>query len=203
MIDEITRDGFDCYSLYCAVKLHFTTDSYDFFKYKGKIKRLSKDSYLKRKDKYFFEKLGKKYSYDELPKFLFLNLSKNPKIWVGELCKQDAHDYYLKRSGEIDALQNNLRCYCQKQMESNNWPGCMECRPDYPQIIKDFIGEEVTPELLIVLDGLYGFMGRDRERFFGDPLWTEIDRRINKYKSMFNFKSMDKFQKIILDLKSR
>ena len=55
-----SREGFDAYCLYLAVNNHFHTDSYDFFKYNGKVSA-KLESFLKRKDKYHFAKLSRKY----------------------------------------------------------------------------------------------------------------------------------------------
>ena len=51
-----SRDGYDAYTLYLGIKLHFHSDSYDFVKYNGKVKS-DINSFLKRKDKYHFGKL--------------------------------------------------------------------------------------------------------------------------------------------------
>ena len=46
-------DGFDVYKIYLAIKLHFTSESYDYFKHNGKTTaRLA--TFTKRRDRYFF-----------------------------------------------------------------------------------------------------------------------------------------------------
>jgi len=45
--------GFSAFALYNAIKLHFTTDSYDYFKYHGKT-NVTRDNFAIRKDKYTF-----------------------------------------------------------------------------------------------------------------------------------------------------
>ena len=57
--------GFAAYALWNALKLHFTSDSYDYFKYNGKT-NVSKQTFSIRKDKYQFYKLSRKYSLEEL-----------------------------------------------------------------------------------------------------------------------------------------
>jgi hypothetical protein len=51
-------NGYSAYTLFLAMKQHFTTSSYDYYRFNGKV-RASQGSFEKRKDKYFFEKLGK------------------------------------------------------------------------------------------------------------------------------------------------
>lgn len=52
-------DGYLAYKFYLAVKLHFTNDSYDVFKSKGRVKA-TYESYLKRNDRGLFESLAYK-----------------------------------------------------------------------------------------------------------------------------------------------
>ena len=46
-----SREGYDAYCLYLAINNHFHSDSYDFFKYNGKVSA-KLESFMKRKDKY-------------------------------------------------------------------------------------------------------------------------------------------------------
>ena len=57
--------GFAAFALYNALKLHFTSESYDYFKYNGKT-NVSPQSFMTRKDKYQFYKLSRKYNPEEL-----------------------------------------------------------------------------------------------------------------------------------------
>ena len=50
-----SREGFDAYCLYLAINNHFNTESYDFFKYNGKVP-VKLPAFLKRNDKYHLEK---------------------------------------------------------------------------------------------------------------------------------------------------
>ena len=56
-------DAFQAYTLYLALKQHFTPGrGYDFFKYNGKT-NASKNAFETRKDKYFFHKFFNCYIY--------------------------------------------------------------------------------------------------------------------------------------------
>ena len=65
--------GYEAYGLYESLKLHFSKDSYDFFKYNGKT-NISLNTFDNRKDKYHFHKLSRKFSdKDVLINFLVAN----------------------------------------------------------------------------------------------------------------------------------
>ena len=58
---KVIEKGFKAYQRYLAIKAHFTTDSYDILKHKGKV-RASVSSFKTRNDRYYFARVEKKYS---------------------------------------------------------------------------------------------------------------------------------------------
>ena len=64
----------DCYRTYLAFKQHFSKVNYDYFKYQGKSKA-SPEAFYKRKDRYFFEKMSRQKSDQEIKDFAFKELS--------------------------------------------------------------------------------------------------------------------------------
>ena len=59
----------ECYKVYMAIRLHFISKSYDYFKYNGKVKA-SNDSFYKRRDKYRFDHLCRQYNEKNIMQFL-------------------------------------------------------------------------------------------------------------------------------------
>ena len=51
-------EPFEVYQKYLALRTHFKSDSYDYFRYHGKLKG-NRDKFETRKDKYHFYKLSK------------------------------------------------------------------------------------------------------------------------------------------------
>ena len=86
-----SREGFDAYCLYLAINNHFHTESYDYFKYNGKVP-VKLPAFLKRNDKYHFAKLAREHR-DELRDFLVANLSQQ-KYYVKNLLDQECVDNY-------------------------------------------------------------------------------------------------------------
>lgn len=90
----MTKNEFGCFQLYTALRAYFI-GSFDFFKYDGKIKVIPR-AYEKRKDKFFFQKLSKKYSSSELKDFFVANIVNNTQSkWVGDLIKDEAEEVYF------------------------------------------------------------------------------------------------------------
>ena len=69
-------EAIDIYLMYCALKAHFSNSDYDYFKYGGKT-RISRKSFFKRKDRFFFVKLSTKYEkYADIRNYLVSNFIK-------------------------------------------------------------------------------------------------------------------------------
>ena len=98
-------EGFEAYRTYLALKRHFTSD-YNYFKYNGKV-RASVDSFLKRRDKFFFRKLSKKYKDEDLVEFFVSNfiISDN---WIGNMISQESEDNYVEFKRRRESLSYNF-----------------------------------------------------------------------------------------------
>ena len=57
-------NSYEAYTLYLAIKLHFTSDNYDFYRHNAKVNS-SFNTFLKRNDRFFFHKLTTKYNKEE------------------------------------------------------------------------------------------------------------------------------------------
>lgn len=100
------ESAFDAYKTYTAVKQHFTSDSYDIFKYHGKV-RASESSFMKRRDKPMFFRLSR---LDDIPNRVVATIiaSRNPdKVWVADVVSSEglrAYDAWVVRTSDIEAL---------------------------------------------------------------------------------------------------
>ena len=80
---------FDTYKQYLAYKNHFTKEKYDYHKYGGRSKA-KVESFYKRKDRYFFEKMSRKYNDEQVKDFFLANFvaTDNPQgVWIGNIIK--------------------------------------------------------------------------------------------------------------------
>ena len=64
---------FDVYKTYLGLKNHFTKDKYDYHRYNGKT-RASLQSFYKRKDRYWFEKMSRQKNDQEVVNFFCVKL---------------------------------------------------------------------------------------------------------------------------------
>lgn len=179
----------EAYQIYNALKLHFESDTYDALKYNYRTSA-SQASFLKRKDRFFFAKLAKKYpDRQTLIDFLVSNFSTRTKVWAGNLIDSEADDTYAewirKRdsfsyyfSDQVDYLMN----YCQENrigfddlFASSNG--------DHPLIVRLHSAGTISLETLVVFDELLDFMKRTSvtETIF----WPEFAKTLQKYRPFF------------------
>ena len=179
----------EAYQIYNALKLHFESDTYDALKYNYRTSA-SQASFLKRKDRFFFAKLAKKYpDRQTLIDFLVSNFSTRTKVWAGNLIDSEADDTYAewirKRdsfsyyfSDQVDYLMN----HCQENhlgfddlfVSSNG---------DHPLIVRLHSAGTISLETLVVFDELLDFMKRTSvtETIF----WPEFAKTLQKYRPFF------------------
>lgn len=182
---------YEAYKLYCALKRHFQSETYDFFKYNGKV-RASYGAFEKRNDKYFFIKLAK---HKDPVGFLVANLYNNSDAWIGDLVNEKATEgnyrEWLKKKqsltycfrGDVEMIDNLKEEYKVKDGQ-------------HPKLFQRYLGRQISPETLIIIDKLNkGCVFRYWSDRLSDPIWkTEcnkliklspfIDIDIDKYKSI-------------------
>lgn len=128
--------GFETFGLYESLKLHFSKDSYDFFKYNGKTNH-SVQTFENRKDKYFFYKLSRKFNNkDEMVDFLVANFLEDDKVWVGKLLDEQSEDVYRKRLKVIQSLSYTFENDCRNLFDGIENPNdLIHTDGDYPILL--------------------------------------------------------------------
>ena len=93
----------DIYLMYCALKAHFSDRSYDYFKYDGKT-RVSRNSFYKRKDRFFFVKLSRKYKeYIDIKNYLIANFVIERRGYVANFTEEN-YENWLNRQNNFDDI---------------------------------------------------------------------------------------------------
>jgi len=181
-------DAFDCYKIYIALKKHFTTQTYDYFKY-GKKTKVSFDSFLKRKDRIFFAKLGnRKDAY--LEEFLVANFIKNTKVWIGELLSDESESEYKKWKKKQESLtyvfSNDIN-FLSDISTREEFDELFSTRDgEHPKIILKYLRGEISLETLIILDSLLKFIQKF-DIIINDPVYKEVSVLCKKYRPFLRF----------------
>ena len=189
--------GYEAFGIFQALKLHFTSDSYDFFKYNGKS-RVSVDAFENRKDKYHFYKLSRRLTNrDELIMFIVANFVQNENIWVGDLLTEESETIYRQRQKVIQSLSYIFENDCKVIFEDCKDPNdVLSCSGDYPSLLTMALRKEITIETLIVLNSILQFLPMWNRKIADTIRWPTYRRTIVKY-SEFLPKDVTKFKMIL------
>jgi hypothetical protein len=192
-------DAFDAYKIYTAVKNHFVIESYDYFKYNKKI-NASYDSFLKRKDKIFFAKLGnKKENY--LEDFLVANFLHDPKIWIGELLSEESENRYKEWKRKQESLTYIFKNEVDfmKGWNSDKLNEWFEVKDgQHPNIIRMYLQKEISLETLTILNSILRFTKKYDSQVH-DPIYKEVSKLCKKYPPFLKF-DKTKIKSILLNL---
>ena len=188
--------GFAAFALYNALKLHFTS-SYDYFKYHGKT-NVSKDTFLRRKDKYSFYKLSRKYSLDELRNFFVANFVYGDSTWVGEMTGPNGEDVYKKWQKISQSLTYNFESDIVRILEQVNSPDeLMKVRSgEYPDLLVGAMQNSISIETLVILNDIMNFFSMWDKKISDDIIWPSWKLKCDKYAPFITYDKV-KFKNIL------
>jgi hypothetical protein len=172
---------FDACQLYMALKLHFTT-KYDYFKYNGKTK-LTVPQFNKRKDKYQFVRLARKYTTDELQEYFCANLIRG-KQWIGDFNK----DNWLEHKKIMQSLQYNYKNDLEKLLTNvEKFDILFECgHGSHPKLLKQYLGKKISLETMVILDKIVQYKEHWDNAISETYIWPDISKRLDKYSPFVN-----------------
>lgn len=186
-----TSTPLDAFKLYTAIKNHFSTESYDYFKYNGKT-RVTEHTLDTRKDKYMFYKLSK---HADPKTFLVANLSVDPNLWVGNMFSKECEKHYtdfLKRKQsltyifkeEIDTLLDDF----DKNFEvpANG----------YPHLLNLLVRKKVSMETFIIMQDCVRFFSRWNKQIQDPVQWPKISLKCRKLHPFLEYEK-DKYCQIL------
>lgn len=187
--------GYGAYLLFVALKTHFNVSTYDFFKHNGKL-RANKQSYEKRNDKYFFEKIAKQYKAEDLRDFYVANLLEG-KIYVTDLLEDEAVENYRKYIARRQALTYNYKNDLDQIFRYGTKVAFEITDVSYPEIVTLCLRKNVSLETLVIVDDLTGF-SKKFNKYLGedDVVWGKVAMKIGKYKPFLKY-DKDKFKSIL------
>lgn len=167
----------DVYLMYCALKAHFGKGKYDYHQYKGKTK-ISRESFYKRKDRYFFTKLAKRFdSYKEVEGYLVSNFIKDRKGYIVNFNDENYDSWKLRRQGFFEMFPVEMYPFV-----SNFEPIFKVENNQHPLLMKEYLGGRVSLESLIILDELVQYTPDWNKKLKGDVVWEPLKKLMKDYK---------------------
>ena len=190
---------FDCYKTYLALKNHFTKDSYDYYKYCKKT-RASLESFYKRRDRFWFEKVSRQKTDKEVEEFFvanFVSCDDPQSLWIGDMIKE-GECRYKDWQRKVQSLSYLFKEESQEMLSSNNLEQLFDCSRQHPPLLKKFLSGKLSLETMVICDKIFLY-GNDFDKKLKDPVWETVSRRIKKY-SPFLHIDVPHYKKILKDI---
>lgn len=188
-----TKDAFEVYRYFLAIKQHFTT-SYDFFKYNGKT-NTNVTAFENRKDKFHFYKLSK---HSDPKDFILANILENPNVWIGDMIADEKYDkIYKDWKKRQQSLSYVFKTDLSKLNEDFN-SNLISTNGQHPVIITLYIRGEICIETLIVIANLTKVFSHWDKILLDKIIYPDINRKCKKYFPFMEY-DKDKMKKILLD----
>jgi len=191
-------EAFDAYRYYMAIKLHFESDTYDATQYNYKTSA-KQQAFWKRKDKYHFAKLGRKFETPDQIINYYVAQFTSEKKWIGDmLSDESAYDSWQKRNQSLSyTFEKDINTLADK---TQSFDEIFEAKDTpYPLVVTMYLRGDVCIETVVILNRLTGFV-KKTDKTIKDPIvWPEVSKRIRKYTPFVRFDEK-KIKEIILRL---
>ena len=183
----------DVYLMYCALKAHFQGD-YDYHKFGGKTKT-KRESYYKRKDRFFFAKTAVKYEDTEVLNYFVSNFIHDRSGYIANFTDKNYETWMNKRAMFYEIFSQEMQPFVK------NLEPLFECESgQHPTLLKEYMGKRISLETMIVLDDLVEFSKRwDKELVWDDFVWPDVKKLMNNYKGFLTINT-DKYRMKLLKL---
>jgi hypothetical protein len=177
-------DAFDAYKKYLAIKLHFTQESYDYFKYNGQTKA-DRSKFELRKDRYMFHRLSKR---EDLDLYLASILKEKPDCWVGDLLdtnNMSLQEYWRNARKNRESLSYVVKNDMQ-QFDSLE-DAFLVSDGDWPKIVKYYRKDRIHIETLAVVCAVYNPFSYWDTEISDTIIWPRIKMKLQKYSKFISF----------------
>ena len=190
---------FDTYKTYLALKNHFTQPNYDYQKYCGKIKA-NLQSFYKRKDRFWFEKLSRNKTDKEIQEFFvsnFVMASDPSNLWIGNIIREGDRTY-TDWQRKIQSLSYIFKEESEQLFSEHKFEDVFNCSKGHPPVLKSFLSGKISIETLVIYDRIFMF-GKKFDKKLLDPVWETVSLKIKKY-SPFIHIDVFRYKKILKEI---
>ena len=190
---------FDAYRQYLSLKNHFTKEKYDYHKYCGKS-RATVQSFYKRKDRFWFEKLARNKDDKEVIEFFvsnFITCTDPSKLWIGEMIRE-GEGRYTSWKKRTQSLSYVFKEEMEELLAGQKIDAVFSLKTGHPLILKKYLGGDISIESLVICDRILGFR-EDFDAQLQDPVWETVSLRIKKYSPFLNIEVL-RYKKILKQL---
>jgi hypothetical protein len=184
-------DSFNAYVKFLALRKHFTTDNYDYFKYNGKV-RANYETFMSRNDAYSFAKLAKK---DDVQGLILSNLLINKNIWVRDLLDSEGEARYMNWRKKIESLGYVFKSEL-AHLNDEYKRNFISVDGQHPYVMTLLLQKKISLETFTILTFMANIFSYWSEKIVDKHISFDIIDKSRKYKPFLEFDT-DRFKTIV------
>jgi hypothetical protein len=188
-------DGFDAYKTYLALKSHFSSKTYDYFKYNGAI-RAKRESYETRKDRYFFQKLAKQKDLVNYLVALFVYGQKD--YWVGDMVRNEESEALYGKWQKVNQSITYTFSEDLDNLDEDFASNFVVVDGQHPKLLKSLFQNQIHIETFIILNDIVRFSGKWNKNITETYIWPEVRLKCKKYQPFLTY-DKEKCKQILVD----
>jgi hypothetical protein len=174
--------GFEAYQNFLSLKQHFNHESYDYFRYNGKL-RLNPSTFESKKDRFFFDKLAKK---KDVIGYIVANLLVDNCNWIGDLFSDKAENNYtewLKRKESLSYIFTGDISNLGDDFNKN----LIVVDGQHPPLLKLLRQKKISLETVVILNDIVNFLPHWKKSIKDSVVWPNYYRKTLKYKPFLEY----------------
>lgn len=181
----------EAYQMYVSLKLHFSSMTYNYFKFKGKRKHQL--NYQERNDRFLFEKLARR---KDVFGRLVANLSFDPNMHVSVLVGSQGDKIYYDWKKRQESFTYMMRDEFAK-VKPIFPDGFKTAGGQHPLAFKLYLKKEISIDAMAIINSYTGILKAWNENLKDDPVWVSMRVPLLKYGEFQNYdrESMGKILK--------
>jgi hypothetical protein len=175
-------------------------DNYDAFKYNFKT-RASLESFNKRSDRYFFERLSRKKNTQEIKEFFLSNFvaATTPQsVYVPNLV-QEGEETYINWKRRVESLSYMFKTEVEVFVPKEDFNKFFICENNqHSPMIRKYLQKGLSIETLVIFNEIFDYI-KSYDKILDDPIWEMVRLKVKKYSPFLNI-NRDKYSKILKEI---
>ena len=187
--------GYDAYKIYLGFKLHFTSERYDLPTNDGRV-RYNRESYNKRQDSHFFDRIARVYNTHEL-KGLFISHFVSDSQF-NDLYSEEAKETFVGWKKRIQSMTYNFEKELDVLLERvGNFDDLFKVNDGVvPEIVTALYHSDISLETFIIMDKILGFIEHIDKKIDDGIVWPIWKIRCSNYSRLLEV-DVNKYKKLL------
>ena len=191
---------FDCYKTFLAMKSHFTKETFDYQKFGNKLSKITLKSFYKRKDRFYFESMVRKYPDKDIENFFVSNFvaGSDPQLVYMATIVKTGEQTYRDWQKRIQSLSYVFKNEAEHLLDGKKVDDVFDCSKGHPPILKSHLAGKTSLESMIICDRILGYRNNFNKKM-DDVVWKSVSMKMKKYSPFLNI-DVFHYKKILKDL---